>query len=403
MSQLYVYDNKKIEMAIDKIKASVVDINSEAETCRKALLEKINIETDENKIQLLENMINELFGNAQYNYSILEEFNKNVDSIDRIIKKVNGNLDKVTIKEQEEIINQQAMLIEEQKELINQLRNGEYVENNENVNEEEVEYTEEEQVEKTEEDVQTEENVIDDLAKEEVNVEEPEVASVEVEENVEITDSVNEEVSEEENNFVVEDSTVIPVEEPSIVENVEEAPFIVDVPLYVSEEDSTKTIQSEVQPEINSEVVENNEEVVNEEVASDKEMSDLEKEFSAIDEVVEDNLEKLRFICNGSRPIMIGKTQAEKLDASKSTQEVLVKERTTIGSYVPVSEEISDMPTMIEESAASIEETEEDIEQVISAKMEEAKQLYSEGKTDEANLIMEEISNLNSQNKQLVK
>lgn len=430
MNQIHVYDNKKIEMAIDKIKASVADINSEAEICRKSLLDKINTETNAKRIELWENLINELFGNAQYNYSILEEFTRNVDNIDKIVKKVNSSLEKAVLKEQENIIKEQAALIEEQKDIINQLRSGTYVENNENV----VEYTEEENyVDNNINEVQSEEDLNKEPEKvseeqnindEQVDVEVPVVETEQV-----VTEEPVVEEEQEEKPFVVEeydDVEKTPLEEvaqpDAMVENTEEPPMIIDIPIYVREDENIavepviKSEREEISPSFVIEPMVNEEPVVNE-----FDVNDFEKEFNNdLAVIVEEEVNKLRFIDNGARPIMIGKGQAEKLDASKSTQEVLVKERKTIGSYVPGQEDttiinVQEEPIMVSEFSidneakvdaeieAAVNEGEKDIEQIISEKMDLAKKLYSEGNAEEANVIMEEISQLNAENKQLVR
>ena len=364
--RLYENNNKIYEDAIKNFRASIAEIGEEAEGRRRFLLGKINEEKDPKKLEMLENMINELFSSVQYNYSISEEFVKNLDKISKIINKIKfmeNSSDKKVIKGQQVLIQELQAKIEEQAKIINQLSGV----TSEDVNE--IEYD-------AEKEKQDEEQEIEEEIKEEKELED--TTKENDEQNIE---EESEEVEETEVNL--EEEVSVENEEQSVVEssNVETDPVVVE------EQDKF--------------------------------------EMSGIPE-------RKRFESNGARPIMIAKKQAEKLDLSKTTQEALIYERESLGSYVP--NKVEEQPVIVSETSSEIVEEQGGVvvnenpevndvgqdeavlieagllepsvdnkEQMINEKTELVSKLYKEGKLEEAEKLMDEIRQLNSSVNELVK
>ena len=405
MSQIYIYDNKDYDLAVRNLKTALFDVLSIADANRRVIEEKLLLEKDKKRKDRYIDLYDKHLACSHYNIAIGEELFKNIEELDicnRSIRKldeekfatliasenknqVTKNVEPVDVAVNEEVVVEEAVpIVEEQ------------------VSEEIVQPAYEEVVENT---------------NNEVVYENVDSQSQTIEEVVPTTDeAVNEEKFTMDDFVAVSDGNVVNNDEVISKEVVQEEQAVINEPEInnvVTDLESVYTDSSdkfEIQPEIvDSQVEVTPETEVIAEVQSNVDM----KKFKKATDVA-------------AKAIMVGKKQMNNLSSSKKTQEALIMARGSLGSVningqatlqessdivnttndvVPIVTDTENISVNEQElvNAGLLEPVVESKEARIEKLMEQASQLYNEGKKEEAAALYEEISKINSEEATFVK
>lgn len=381
MKNDYIFENKEYESAVKSLKATFFDIVFQEEAMLKNLEERIQKEYDSNvKNQMIE-LLNKQNKSLDETLELIDKLTNSVVLLDSFVQELNSIDDKIV----EGILNKS-----DKKEEVEELEviGGP---NDTSINTP-VESPPEELIS---------EAPAEELPQEEVPINiDPNTDDSVFEPIEEVPEETEEPIGEEQNEEVVED---VPTEE--VVEQPEEPITEETVEEQIPEEENTDVVEEQTEPQVE----ENTEIDLPDVVETDtiEENSDGSQTFRL--KVNKRNSE------DKAKAIIVNQLQYSKLESSISTQDALLHARGIFRDNDSIEDANKEEPmvnVITIDSANTLNDTEtspkveidEDFEipelvevtpQNIESMMQEANDLYKEGKVDEAKEMYDEISLMN--------